>query len=121
MPRGIMQRMLSVMSFDNNANLQWSNVIRKSQFDDNTDVFISYQIFYTTTEVKFLLNQLERREQLLNSVGINAAGQMRRDPTLKSMDRNYEFMPRYGKQVGAKQVVLPCMYKNYICFAKIDF
>jgi len=110
-----------VMSFDNNANLQWSNVIRKSQFDDNTDIFISYQIFYTGTEVKFLFNQLEKREQLLNSVGINAAGQMRRDPTLKSMDRNYEFMPRYGKQVGAKQIVLPCMYKNYICFAKIDF
>ncbi len=110
-----------VLSFDNTANLQWSNVIRKTQFDDNTDVFISYQIFYSGSEVRFLFNQLERREQLLNSVGINAAGQMKRDPTLKSMDRNYEFMPRYGKQVGAKQIVLPCMYKNYICFAKIDF
>jgi hypothetical protein len=54
-------------------------------------------------------------------VSVKAAGQMKRDPTLKSLDRNYEFMPRYGKQVGAKQVVLPCMYKNYICVAKIDF
>jgi hypothetical protein len=110
-----------ILSFDNTANLQWSNVIRKTQFDDNTDIFLSYQIFYSGSEVRFLFNQLERREQLLNSVSVNAAGQMKRDPTLKSLDRNYEFMPRYGKQVGAKQVVLPCMFKNYICFAKIDF
>ena len=110
-----------ILSFDNTSNLQWSNVIRKTQFDDNTDVFLSYQIFYSGSEVRFLFNQLERREQLLNSVSVNAAGQMKRDPTLKSLDRNYEFMPRYGKQVGTKQVVLPCMYKNYICFAKVDF
>jgi hypothetical protein len=110
-----------VLSFDNNANLQWSHVIRKSQFDDNTDIFLSYQIFYTGSEVKFLFNQLDKREQLLNSVSINAAGLMKRDPTLKSMDKNYEFMPRYGKQVGARQIVLPCMFKNYICFAKLDF
>jgi hypothetical protein len=110
-----------ILSFDNTANLQWSNVIRKTQYDDNTDIFISYQIFYSVNEVRFLFNQLERREQLLNSVSVNAAGQMKRDPTLKSLDPNYEFMPRYGKQVGARQVVLPCMYKNYICFAKIEF
>jgi hypothetical protein len=110
-----------VLSFDQNANLQWSNVVRKSQFDDNTDMFLSYQIFYTTTEVKFLFNSLERRELMLSSVGITPDGQMKRDPTLKSLDRNYEFMPRYGKQVGARSIVLPCMYKNYICFAKLDF
>lgn len=110
-----------ILSFDNLSNLQWSNFIRKTQFDDNTDIFLSYQIFYSGSEVRFLFNQLEKREQLLNSVSVNAAGQMKRDPTLKSLDRNYEFMPRYGKQVGTKQVVLPCMYKNYICFAKVDF
>jgi hypothetical protein len=110
-----------VFSFDGNAALQWSNVVRKTQFDDNTDMFLSYQIFYTGSEVKFLFNTLERRERLLSSVSITSDGQMKREPTMRSLDRNYEFMPRYGKQVGARQVVLPCMYKNYICFAKIDF
>jgi hypothetical protein len=110
-----------VMSFDSNAKLQWSNVVRKTQFDDNTDMFLSYQIFYTGTEVKFLFNSLEKRELMLNSVSVTPEGQMKREPTLRSLDRNYEFMPRYGKQVGARQIVLPCMYKNYICFAKLDF
>ena len=46
---------------------------------------------------------------------------MKRDPTLKGLDRNYEFMPRYGKQTGPRELVIPCMNRNYICFAKLDF
>lgn len=110
-----------VMSFNKDAQLDWSNFVRKTQFDDNSDVFLSYQIFYTGSEVRFLFNSVEKRELLLNSVLVNSEGQMRREPTLKSLDKNYEFMPRFGKQVGARQIVLPAMYKNYICFAKLDF
>jgi len=110
-----------VMNFDRDAKLVWSNFVRKTQYDDNSDIFISYNIFNTGREVRFLFNTLERRELMLNSVTINAEGSMKRDPTMKSLDRNYEFMPRFGKQIGANTVLLPAMYKNYICFAKIDF
>lgn len=110
-----------VLSFDADAQLQWSNVVHKNQFDDNSEVFLSYQIFNTGSEVKFLFNNLEKREQLLSSVSLNPDGVQKREPTMRNLDRNYQFMPRYGKQVGARQVVLPCMYKNYICFSKIDF
>lgn len=110
-----------VMSFDGNASLQWANVVRKNQFDDNSDMFLSYQIFNTGSEVKFLFNTLERREHILSSVSLNPEGQIKREPTMRNLDQNYQFMPRYGKQVGARQIVLPCMYKNYICFAKLDF
>ena len=110
-----------VMSFNKDAQLEWSNFVRKTQYDDNSDIYLSYNIFYTGREVRFLFNSLERREMLLNSVTINAEGNMKRDPTLKSLDRNYEFMPRFGKQIGSNTIVLPAMYKNYICFAKLDF
>lgn len=110
-----------VMSFDDRAQLQWSNVVRKNQFDDNSDMFLSYQIFNSGSEIKFLFNVEERREKILASVTINPEGQQKREPTMRNLDRNYQFMPRFGKQVGARQIVLPCMYKNYICFAKIDF
>lgn len=110
-----------VMAFDANAQMQWSNVVRKNQFDDNTDMYLSYQIFNTGAEVKFLFNTLERRELILASVSLNPDGQQKREPTMRNLDQNYQFMPRYGKQVGARQIVLPCMYKNYICFAKLDF
>jgi hypothetical protein len=109
------------MNFDRDAKLVWSNFVRKTQYDDNSDIFISYNIFYTGREMRFLFNTLERRELLLNSVSVNSEGNMKRDPTMKSLDRNYEFMPRFGKQIGANSVILPAMNKNYICFAKLDF
>jgi hypothetical protein len=43
-----------------------------------------------------------------------------RNPTLHNLDRGYDFMPRYAKQVSAHQLIVPCQYRNYVCFAKID-
>ena len=112
---------IMIFFFKKDGNLQWSNTIQKRQFDDNSDMNLSYQLFNTGNEVRFLFNQLERRDLLLNSVTINAAGTIKRDPTLKGLDQGYIFMPRYGKQVGLKEIVLPCMNRNFICFAKLDF
>jgi hypothetical protein len=112
---------IMIFFFNKDGTLKWSNTIQKRQFDDNSDMYLSYQLFNTGNEVRFLFNQLEKREQILNSVTVNAAGTLKRDPTLKGLDKEYDFMPRYGKQVGLREIVLPCMNRNYICFAKMDF
>jgi len=110
-----------VLSFDADAKLEWSNIIHKSQFDDNSDMFLSFQIFNTGAEIKFLYNELDKRELMLTSSTLTAMGKVKKDQTLKNLDRNFEFMPSYGKQIGVRQIVLPCISKNYICFAKLDF
>ena len=110
-----------VLSFDKDCNLEWSNVIPKSQFDDETDNLISHHIVNTGGELHFLYNQYERRTQLLSDQSISPEGKLTRYPTLRNLDKGYEFMPRYGKQISSKQIVMPCLYRNYLCFAKIDF
>ena len=112
---------IAVLSFDSTATLSWSNVIHKSQFDDNTDNFIGYTTMNTGNEVHFLYNETERKNILLSDQKITPAGKVERTPTLKNLDRGFEFMPRLGKQVAAKQMIIPCTYRNYICFAKVDF
>lgn len=107
--------------FDENGNLKWGNTIRKSQYDDNADSFLGYQMFNTGSEIRFLFNQKEKRELLLNSASIDADGRIKRQPTLKNLNRDYDFMPKYGKQISLRQIIMPCMYKNYICFAKIEY
>lgn len=107
--------------FDAAGKLKWSNTIRKTQYDDNTDSYISYQLFNTGNELRFLFNQREKRELLLNSATIDGDGKLKRQPTLKNLSRDYDFMPKFGKQVGLRQIILPCLYKNYICFAKLEF
>jgi hypothetical protein len=112
---------IAVMSFDSTGKMEWSNVINKSQYDDNTDSFLGYATLNTGSVVHFIFNQLDKRTLLLTDQSITAEGELIRSPTLHSLDRGYEFMPRYGKQVGSRQIIMPCQYRNYICFAKIDF
>lgn len=110
-----------VLSFDHEGNLQWSNVIPKSQFDDETENLISNDMVNTGGELHFLFNQYERRNMLLNDQSISPEGKITRYPTLKNLDKGYDFMPRYGKQVSSWETIIPCLYRNYLCFAKVDF
>ena len=40
---------------------------------------------------------------------------------IKNMDKGYDFMPRHAKQIGARQAIVPCQYRGFTCFAKIEF
>ena len=110
-----------VLSFDKDGNLEWSNVIPKTQYDDDSDNLISHHIVNTGGELHFLYNQYERRTLLLNDQSLSPEGKITRNPTLRNLDKGYDFMPRYGKQISSNSILMPCLYRNYLCFAKIDF
>jgi hypothetical protein len=112
---------IAVISFDSTAEMQWASVIPKSQYDDNTDNFIGYGIYLGSGQVNFLFNEFEKRTRLLQAESIDPSGKTALAPTLKELDRGYQFMPRYIKQVSNHEVLLPCEYKNYLCFAKIEY
>ena len=112
---------IAVLSFDSTAKMEWNTVIKKSQYDDNTDSYLGYGLLKTGGEVHFIYNQLERRTLLLGDQSITSDGQLHRSPTFHNLDKGYQFMPRYAKQVGAREMLVPCDYRSYICFAKIDF
>lgn len=110
-----------IMNVDKAGKLGWTNVIHKDQYDDGDDNFLSYQIINAGGELHFLFNELERRNQLIADQSIAPDGKLTRNPTLKSLDKGYQFMPRFAKQVSSKQIIVPCLYRNYICFAKIEY
>lgn len=111
---------IAVFSFDSSGTMSWSNVLNKNQYDDETDAFIGYSLLNTGDQLHFLFNQQEKRLQLLTDQSISPSGQVTRNPTLKNLDQGYDFMARYGKQVGGRQIIFPCMYRNYLCFARLD-
>ncbi|HYK45368.1 MAG TPA: hypothetical protein VEV83_09380 [Parafilimonas sp.] len=112
---------IAVIAFDSTATMEWASIIPKSQYDDNSDNFIGYGIYIGAGQVNFLFNQFERRTLLLQAESIDPNGKAVLAPTLKELDRGYQFMPRYAKQVSSHEVLLPCQYRSYLCFAKIDF
>lgn len=109
-----------VLSFDRDAKLLWSNTLRKSQWQDDGDYAISYSILNSGEALHYLYNQQERSISLLSSQSITPEGKVIRNPTFKNLDKGYDFMPRYAKQVGARSLLVPCTFRQNLCFAKLD-
>ena len=109
-----------VISVDKDGKADWNKVIHKDQFDDDDDNFLSFSTMNSGGEIHILYN-MDTKNQLVADQSINAEGTIKRNPTLKSQERGYMFMSRHSKQVGAGQLIIPCSYRNYICFAKVEF
>jgi len=110
-----------IMSFDKAGEIEWNSVVTKEQFSDESDNTISYGIVNTGNQVHFLFNNMERRIEILSDVSLQPGGKIVRNPTLKNLDRGYEFMPKYAKQVNNREVIIPCFFRSYICFGKLEF
>jgi hypothetical protein len=57
---------VTILSFDKDGKLQWSNVIHKEQYDDDGDDHISFQLANTGGQLHYIFNMDEKRTLLLN-------------------------------------------------------
>lgn len=112
---------VAILSYNAGGKLEWSNFIRKQQSDDGNDAFLSYEMVNSANALQFIYNEPFRRSYLITVMSVTPDGKLTKLPTLRGLDQGYQWMPRYGKQISSRQVVIPCIYRNYICFAKIDF
>ncbi len=111
---------ICVFSVDKNGKREWNNIIHKSQYDDDNDNFLSYALINSGDAIHFLFNS-DSKNQIIADFGVAGDGSVQRGPTVRSQERGYQFMTQHGKQVGARQVIIPCIYRGYVCFAKVDF
>lgn len=112
---------IALVSFDSALNTEWMNVIHKSQFDDNSDNFISFGTFVENNTFHFLYNELYRSDWLLSDQSISINGQVKKEPTFHNLGEGYDILARYTKQVSANEVIVPCQFKSDLCFARIEF
>ena len=108
-----------IMSMNKDGKPEWTRVLHKDQMDDNDDNFLSYSTMISGGQIHFLYN-LDRKNQVIADESVAPDGTNKRNATLKSQEKGYQFMPRLSKQVGANELLIPCLYRAYICFAKVD-
>lgn len=109
------------MSIDSSLQPVWTNIILKKQTDDNNDNYLSYGYVNVGKEIYFLFLEKVRNQQVVSNQALEADGSIKRFATLKSREKGYHFMPRFAKQVGLYEVVIPVVYRGLISFAKVDF
>ncbi len=110
-----------VLSFDSSLTMQWNTIIPKHQADDDNDNFLSYSTMNVGSEIHFIYVEEDKNKQIISNQSIFPDGQVKRYPTLKSREAGFEFMPRLAKQVGYREIIVPCVYRANIAFAKVTF
>jgi hypothetical protein len=108
-------------SFTKDLKLQWNSVINKTTSDIETDNFLSFSNMNAGGEIHFLFLQKDNNKQIISNHALQPNGDIVRYATLKSRETGYLFMPRLARQTGARQMIIPCIVRNNIAFAKIDF
>lgn len=103
-----------------NGELEWNNVVAKQQFSDENDNHLSFGTFYSADGLHILFNDITKRESLMMDNAISGSGSLRRHPSYKTYEKGVEFMPRYAKQTGSRQVIVPAILRSQLVFAKID-
>ncbi|MBP9098297.1 MAG: hypothetical protein KBF74_05740 [Ferruginibacter sp.] len=112
---------IMLLSVNNDMVLQWSTIIPKKQADDDNDNFLSYCTMNVGSEIHFIFVEEDRNKQVISNHSVFPDGQLKRYPTLKSREAGFEFMPRLAKQVGYREMIIPCVYRTNIAFAKVIF
>jgi hypothetical protein len=110
---------LLIFNFSKNLKVDWSNVINKKQSDVETDNFLSFATMNMGSEIHYFF--VDKNKQVINDFALQPNGEIKRYATIKSGELGYTFMPRLLKQVSSRQVIVPCIFRNFIGFAKIDF
>lgn len=110
-----------VLSVSKTGMPEWTNVIHKQQADDDNDNYLSFSLFNTSGELHFLFNDITKRDRLLSDNIVTPGGNVKRNPTLRTYEKGFEFMPKFARQVSAREVIIPCTYRGQICFAKVNF
>ena len=110
---------LLVFNFSKDLNVQWNNIINKKQSDVETDNFLSFATMNMGSEIHYFF--VDKSKQVINDFALQPDGEIKRYATIKSGELGYTFMPRLLKQVSSRQVIVPCIFRNFIGFAKIDF
>jgi len=110
-----------VAGMDSALNLKWNTIIRKKQFDDDNENYLSFGNMNMGGELHFLFVEKNDRSSVLNDHSVTPSGKLIRYPPLKSHDKTYSYMPRLAKQVGARDVMIPCSYLGRIVFARMVY
>jgi hypothetical protein len=113
---------LMAMSYDGEGKQEWKTFIRKNQYSlEDGGIFSSFGLLNTGGALGFLYNDFNSLRSSVQLASLEGTGDVKMQPLRKMQDDDADWLPRSGKQTGAREFVVPCMRRRQICFAKIVF
>lgn len=110
------------LAYNAEGTREWSSFVRKSQYSqEDGGMFSSYALLNTGGTLGFLYNDYNTNQSRIQLATIDGAGQVNMRSMAAEGNAAPDWLPRSGKQVAAREMVIPCFRKRQICFAKIVF
>jgi len=110
-----------IMNLDSSLSMSSYNVINKTQFDFDDENHLSYFFMNTGKEIQFLFSDNYNKTNIVNNLSLYPNGEITRHATLKNVDKEFEYMPKFAKQIGTYKLVLPFLYQKKLGFAKVEW
>lgn len=110
------------LSYDGQGNKDWHAFVRKNQYSqEDGGLFSSYAIMNTGGSIGFLYNDFNSNNSRIQFATIDGTGNVDMH-SMTTGDKNApDWLPRSGKQIGLKELLIPCLRKKQLSFAKIVF
>jgi hypothetical protein len=111
---------IMALCYDAAGNPLWHAFVRKDQYSqEDAGAFSSYAFINTGGALGFLYNDFDNRRSriTLGTVDENGAVSMRPLDAGTQVD----WQPRAGRQVSGRELIVPCLNRRQLCFAKVVF
>jgi len=113
---------IMAISYNKDGVRDWNSIIPKQQYSqEDGGVFSSYALLNTGGTLAFLFNDFNVAHSRIQLAALSADGKMDIHSFTAEGNDYPDWLPRYGKQVAARELIVPCFHKKQICFAKVVF
>lgn len=111
-----------VMSYAGDGSPEWTSFVRKNQYSqEDGGLFSSYAFMNTGGALGFLFNDFNERRSRMQLATVDASGKISVHALDAGRNDDPDWLPRSSKQTGSREIIIPCLRKRQICFAKVIF
>jgi hypothetical protein len=108
------------LSYDATGTKDWHTFVRKDQYSqEDGGIFSSYALVNTGGMIGFLFNDFNSSRSRIQLASLAADGSSNMVSLASNKSDDPDWLPRSGKQIASREVVVPCLRKRQICFVKV--
>lgn len=113
---------IMALSYNKDGQRDWAAYIPKEQYSqEDNGVFSSYALLNTGGTLAFLFNDFNINHSRIQLATVEAGGKTDIHAFATEGNDEPDWLPKAGKQVASRILIVPCFHKKQICFAKVVF
>ncbi len=113
---------IMALSYNKDGVRDWSSFIPKQQYSqEDGGVFSSYALLNTGGTLAFLFNDFNVAHSRIQLAAVAPDGKTDIHSFTAEGNDYPDWLPKSGKQVAGRVLIVPCFHKKQICFAKVVF